>query len=150
MPDPAHDATPKAAWVLGLLNVSLLPWFAAAVWFAEDTGLWIRLSIAYEALTLGVFGGIRMGFAFAARDHTPSFQDYAIAILLPLVGWFALIPDAVSGGSILMAGFLVSTVFDRMAAQSGTLPRWYGRLRLQFLLPLLLFLALVVARAMMT
>ena len=78
-------------------------------------------------------GGIRMGFAFAARDHKPSLQDYAVAILLPLVGWSALIPGAVSGGAILMAGFLVSTVFDRMAAQAGTLPYWYGRYRLHLL-----------------
>jgi len=140
--------TPKAAWVLGLLNVSLLPWFAAAVWFAGDTDLWIRLSIAYEALTLGFLGGVRCGFAFARKDALPGFQDYAIAIILPLIGWAALIPQPLAGGAILMAGLLMSVLWDITGVRSGALPVWYGRLRLQFLAPMIGFLALVMARIM--
>ena len=140
--------TPKAAWVLGGLNVSLLPWFAAAVWFAEDTALWVRLSIAYEALTLGVLGGVRMGIAFGAKEHLPEPVDYTIAILLPLIGWLALIPVPLAGGAVLMAGFLVSTFSDYAAAQAGRLPYWYGRLRLQFLPAMVLFLAVVMAKLM--
>ena len=138
--------TPRAAWVLGLMNVSLLPWFAAAVWFAEDTGLWVRLSIAYEALTLGFLGGVRCGFAFAAKDRLATQSDYATAITLPLVGWIALIPQPLAGGAILMAGFLMSALWDVAGVRSGALPAWYGRLRLQFLAPMIVFLAIVMAR----
>ena len=140
--------TPKVALVLGGLNVSLLPWFAAAVWFAEDTALWVRLSITYEALTLGVLGGVRMGFAFADKERLPVAQDSTIAILLPLLGWLALIPVPLAGAALLMAGFLVSTLADFTAAQAGRLPHWYGRLRLQFLPAMVVFLALVMAKLM--
>ena len=110
--------TPKPAWVLGLLNVSLLPWFAVAVWVLEDAATWIRLSIAYSALTLGVFGGIRMGFAFAARGGTPTTHDYGIAILLPLLGWIALIPGPLAGCALLAAGIAVSAWSDHAAARA--------------------------------
>lgn len=140
--------TPRAAWVLGLLNVSLLPWFGAAVWFAADSDLWIRLSIAYQALTLGFLGGARCGFAFARQDALPGAQDYAIAIVLPLIGWIALIPQPLAGGAILMAGFLMSVLWDVAGVRSGALPVWYGRLRLQFLAPMIVFLAVVMARIM--
>lgn len=138
-------ATPRPAWVLGLLNVSLLPWFAAAVWFLDDTDLWVRLSIAYSALTVGVLGGVRMGFAFARPDIATA-HDYGVAILTPLVGWAALVPDPLSGGCILMVVFALSALSDRAAATAGRLPYWYGRLRLQFLVPLLAFLAVVLAK----
>ena len=140
--------TPKAAWVLGGLNISLLPWFATAVWFAEDTELWVRLSIAYEALTLGVLGGVRMGFAFGEKERLPEPVDYAIAILLPLIAWLALIPVPLAGGAVLMAGFLISTFSDYAAAQSGRLPHWYGRLRLQFAPAMVVFLGVVMAKLM--
>jgi len=141
--------TPKAALVLGLMNVSFLPWFAAAVWFAADTGFWIDLSLKYEALTLGVFGGVRMGFAFAEKQRLPSVHDYGIAIALPLIAWAALIPNPLSGTAIQAAAILASVFLDYMAAQSGTLPWWYGRLRLQFLAPLMAFLALIMLKLML-
>ena len=141
----ADTVAPKPAWTLGLLNVSLLPWFAAAVWFLDDTDLWVRLSIAYSALTVGVLGGVRMGFAFA-RPDTATAHDYGVAILTPLVGWAALVPEPLWGGCILMAAITVSALSDRAAATAGRLPRWYGRLRLQFLPPLLAFLVVVLAK----
>lgn len=140
--------TPKAAWVLGGLNVSLLPWFAAAVWFAEDTALWVRLSIAYEALTLAVLGGVRMGFAFGEKERLPDTVDYVVAILLPLIAFLALLPVPLAGAAVLLAGFLISTFSDVIAAQSGRLPVWYGRIRLQFLPAMVVFLGLVMAKLM--
>lgn len=140
--------TPKAAWVLGLINISLLPLFGAAVWFAGDTDLWVRLSLAYEALTLGFLGGVRCGFAFARQDALPGIQDYATAIALPLIGWAALIPHPLAGAAILMAGFLMSALWDVAGVRAGALPAWYGRNRLQFLAPMIVFLAVVMARLM--
>ncbi|MGI9412241.1 MAG: DUF3429 domain-containing protein [Hyphomicrobiales bacterium] len=138
--------TPRAAWVLGLLNVSLLPWFAGLAWFAENAELWIRLSIAYQALTLGFLGGVRCGFAFVQEGARATAQDYTIAILLPLAGWAALIPSPLVGAAMLLAGVLISAFLDLLAAQAGRLPAWYGRLRVQFLLPMVLFLLVILAR----
>lgn len=142
----ANPDTPKAAWVLGILNVSLLPWFAGFAWLAQDTELWIRLSIAYQALTLGFLGGVRCGFAFAQGGARAAPQDYTLAILMPLAGWITLIPSALVGAALLLAGVLVSTFLDLTAAQAGRLPYWYGRLRVQFLLPMVLFLLVILAK----
>ena len=138
--------TPKAAWVLGLLNITLLPWFAGFAWFAEDTELWIKLSIAYQALTLGFLGGVRCGFAFAQGAARATPQDYTLAILMPLGGWIALIPSPLAGAALLLAAILVSTFLDLTAAQAGRLPHWYARLRVQFLLPMVLFLLVILAK----
>lgn len=141
--------TPKAALVLGLLNASLLPWFAAAVWFAPDTGFWLRLSLDYSAVTLGVLGGVRMGFAFGEKERLATIHDYATAILWPFVGWLALIPVPLAGSAILAAGFLASTLLDIVATEAGRLPYWYGRIRLQFLPVLIGFLMLLMAKIML-
>ena len=138
--------TPKAAWVLGLLNVSLLPWFAGFAWFAEDTDLWIRLSVAYQALTFGFLGGVRCGFAFAQGGPRATPGDYTLAILMPLGGWIALIPPPLAGAALLLAGILVSTFLDLTAAQAGRMPHWYAKLRVQFLLPMVLFLLVIMGK----
>lgn len=138
--------TPRVAWVLAILNVSLMPWFAAAVWFAPDTDFWVRLSVGYGALTIGFIGGVRGGFAFSDRERLPTWRDYAVAMAHPLTGWLALIPEPMAGCALLAAAFCMSAFLDHLAAQSGALPRWYGRNRLQFVGALVAFMLAVMAK----
>ena len=67
-----------------------------------------------------------------ARQRTPLFDVVGTQVMAPphhQCGWAALMMPAIPALSLLVAGFLMQSLWDVTSAQEGRLPGWFGKLR---------------------
>lgn len=130
--DPSRNTIPPAALILGLAGI--LPFAAAAV---AQTGRLelispaegLRLAVIYGAVILSFLGGIRWGAALRAQRRSQA-RDFSASVLPSLAGVAALLlPDGLAI-SLLIAGFLMQALWDVLSVESGSLPPWFGKLRM--------------------
>ena len=130
-------AIPTAALVPGLAG--LIPFFAAPLLagFHAASGASIATEAAmytiYGAIILSFLGGVRWG-GFILQDTPPRLNALVAAILPSLAGCFAVFAHWVWGApfgwGLIIAGLAAQFIWDRRAVTAGSLPAWYGQLRL--------------------
>ena len=96
--------------------------------------------IGYSAVILSFLGGVRWGAAMGHDEVETAPRsvevvnaltvELVIAVLPALIAWGALLLPVVPALALLAFSFVVLGLADRIAAQDGRLPAWYGRLRL--------------------
>ncbi len=123
---------PTPALVLGLGG--LLPFGAGAIgaWWpdAEVAAFALAALAAYGAVILSFLGGVRWGNVLFEREALQRFGPLGLSIVPSLVAWCALLAPPAAGLLLLAAGLLAQYALDRAATAGGTLPPWYGRLRI--------------------
>lgn len=130
-------AIPTAALVPGLPG--LIPFFAAPVLAGlhAAAGASIATEAAmytiYGAIILSFLGGVRWG-GFIQTQTPPRLDDLVAAILPSLAGCLAVFAHwawgAPVGWGLIIAGLAAQFIWDRRAVTAGSLPAWYGQLRL--------------------
>jgi hypothetical protein len=145
--DPSADAgVARVGRVLAFAG--FLPFAALALWLlgiAADHP-WrqgtIMLLTGYAAVTLSFLGGIRWGLSLLQRGGERQ-RDMILAIVPPVIGWFALIAPAPLVFVFLAVAFAAQGAWDSLTLAPGSAPDWFRRARIQ--LTMLVVAALVVA-----
>jgi hypothetical protein len=123
---------PRIAWSIGLAGFLPFAAFAGALVLAGgDSALTDLLADAFRIWSLSVLsflGGIRWGVAFLRADVT---RQQLIWPLMPVVfGWAAMfLPHAWAVVGLLVA-YCAMGAWDSLSSQRGSLPGWYGNLRI--------------------
>lgn len=122
----------------------LVPFFGGAFLLALGGPAAAQASMAlaiYAAVILSFLAGGRWTVELVLRADAPRTGVLALAVILSLSGWIAVMlhgidpsglpanPELVGWG-VLIAGFTIQYLWDRGAVRGGTLPRWYLPLRL--------------------
>ena len=131
--DAATSRIPRSALLLGLAGLMPFLVCAASQWLALPRlppELGLRLGLAYGAIILSFLGGIRWGTAIGPYGARRQALEFSMSVLGPIAGWVALFLPAVLGLSFLVAGFLMQGLWDVTSVEAGTLPQWFGRLRM--------------------
>lgn len=123
---------PRAPLILGLAGA--LPFWAMGLGLllTRDpllAAFAVKGGIAYGAVILSFLGGIRWGEAlkpYGARERAWAFS---LSVVPSLAGWAALLMPSIPALSLLVAGFLMQSLWDVTSAQEGRLPGWFGKLR---------------------
>lgn len=116
----------------------LLPFIGLAVVAVLDPAratLWNQALMAYGAIILSFVGALHWAFAMTAGGLTESDRTgrFAWSVMPALIAWAALL---VAGSSaplavlLLLLGFWLHYLQDRMLAHRADLPAWYLPLRL--------------------
>ncbi len=119
-----------ASWagIAPLVGLALATWIATA---AGNTSDFAFFTIAYAAAVLAFMGGSRWGYALKLHDGKRDIRRLLRAMTPPLVAWAAIVTPPLAGTAILLAAFLVQAVWDVTSAQSGHLPSWAARVRVE-------------------
>ncbi|MHA6287384.1 DUF3429 domain-containing protein [Maricaulis sp. CAU 1757] len=123
---------PTARW-LGLLG--LVPFWIAALSLAYEPtrGMALPLYTVYGALIVSFLGGVRWGRALAP-DARPDATLWVGAVLPSLLGLAALSlrghGQPFIGLALVIAGLLALFAWDMRSVAGGSLPDWYGKLRI--------------------
>lgn len=134
---------PPAALALGWAGV--IPFAALAV-AAHLAGrghalLAIQLLIAYGAIILAFMGGAQWGLEMARAPAAGGWAGYGASVLPALLGAAAYVLSPRPALVLLMAGFAGLLAYDLWRVRSGLAPGWYGGLRRQLSLAVMLALA---------
>lgn len=123
----------RRARLLG--HIGLVPFVVLSLWLCgiADDHPWhtitIALLVAYSAIALSFLGGIRWGVAMQVRDNG---ARALVASLVPaLVGWLAPFVLQPYCFAILAVAYAAQGAWDSLSAGNGTLPDWYGRMRVR-------------------
>ena len=104
--------------------------------------------MTYAAVILSFLGGIRWGAALfhagPAGRRTASGATFIASVVPSLAGWVALFPPEPVGLGLLVLAFAAQGAWDALAAQSGRLPDWFGRLRVAITLGAVVSLVLAL------
>ncbi len=127
---------PGAALWLGLGG--LIPFFvsAACLWLRDTIDHFEAATalVAYAAVILSFLGGINWGAALAEPDGRDLPKRLFWSIVPSLVGWTALLVQALFNHEvaliILLVAFVLQYLSDSRAVSMGRFPVWFGRLRL--------------------
>lgn len=142
----ARPAMPSTPLWLGLGG--LIPFYAALalVYTApgEIAAVALRGLIGYGAVILSFLGGVWWGAGLRSSDVGD--RHMVLSVLPSLVAWPALYLSPQNALLVLLAGHVASGLVDRIAALSGNLPAWYGRLRVILAIGASLALALALLR----
>jgi hypothetical protein len=127
-----ENSIPRAPLILGLAGA--LPfWALALVLLFSDSALIaafaVKGGIAYGAVILSFLGGIRWGEALKPYGKRERAFAFTLSVVPSLAGWAALLMPAIPALSLLVAGFLMQSLWDVTSAQEGRLPGWFGKLR---------------------
>ncbi len=139
----------RAAWWLGLAG--LIPFFGMAgllLYAGRDFIAFPQLVLAlsgYGATILAFLGGIRWGAAIAT-GRPAGGGVLALSVLPSLAGWLILFAPAPWSFLAFAAAFALQGAWDIAAARRGTLPHWFGRLRLVLTLGAVLAMLVAAAR----
>jgi len=127
------DRTSATAWFLAGLGAVpfvvmavagvLSPEFAAAHLGGETA------FIGYGAVILSFMGGVRWGAALPPSAG-PGAERMILSVAPSLAAWLALLIARPWSLLLLLAGFALQGIWDVMSARNGSLPGWFGRLRL--------------------
>ncbi len=152
---PAVDdrAIPGTALLLGLGGVLPFAALALAAWLDWDRRIGLPPGVARAALVgYGVaiasfLGGVRWGIGIMHGDTGRRSALLAMSVLAPLGAWCAVFMPRPLDLVVLIGCFLVLGYSDVSLARAGTVPRWYGTLRL--ILTSLVVGVLIVALAVL-
>ena len=87
------------------------------------------LLVAYSAVTLSFLGGIRWGIAMQTRED--GARALAPSLVPALVGWLAPFVLQPYCFAILAVAYAAQGAWDSLSTGNGTLPEWYGRMRMR-------------------
>ncbi|MBX3578559.1 MAG: DUF3429 domain-containing protein [Rhizobiaceae bacterium] len=90
----------------------------------------ITLLSLYSVVILSFLGGVRWAFAFQGRDGRER-RDLIIGALPAVVAPCILFIAMPAAFAVLAAAFAAMGAWDSLASFSGSVPAWYGRLRMQ-------------------
>lgn len=145
----ARPAMPSTPLWLGLGG--LIPFYAALALVytapAEIAAVALAGLIGYGAVILSFLGGVWWGAGL--RSSAVGDRHMVLSVLPSLVAWPALYLSPQPALLVLLAGHVASGVVDRNAALSGSLPAWYGRLRVMLAIGASLALGLGLLRPSM-
>jgi hypothetical protein len=146
----SDGADERVSIMRGIGYAGLVPFVLLALWL-YGIGVdhpWragtISLLLGYGAVILSFLGGVRWGLVLAGRS-TMAVRDLWIAALVPLVGWLAVFVPLPYAFALSAVAFAAHGAWDSFAVHSGDVPEWYGKLRMQ--LTLAVVLSMIVAFA---
>lgn len=119
----------RVAW--GLSLAGLIP-FAGLTLFLYiwpdiiQRGFAALALATYGAVILSFLGGVRWG---AALDRSEPASIFALSMVPPLLGWFALALPLPLPFAVQAIGFALHGVWDWQAGRAGALPDWFVNLR---------------------
>lgn len=125
-----------ARLVQRLSYLSFLPFVVLVVWLASISAdhLWhegtVTVLTAYAALVLTFLAGVRLGFSMAGREEV-SGREVLLALVPVLAAWVALILVPRYALGLLAIAFAAQGALDAFGVHAGTLPEWYGKLRMR-------------------
>ena len=98
----------------------------------------------YAIVILSFLGGIRWG---AALEREAPLRIFAASVLPSIIGFLTMFMPPVFALAVLVMSFAAQGAWDVMSAQNGSLPGWFGELRMKltFLVVGALLAALVIA-----
>ncbi|NMG01570.1 DUF3429 domain-containing protein [Azoarcus taiwanensis] len=116
----------------------LLPFIGLAVAALVDpmrATLWNHALVAYGAIILSFVGALHWGFAMTAGGLSQGERTgrFAWSVMPALIAWAALLLVGASvlfAALLLLAGFWLHYLQDRVLAHRADLPAWYLPLRL--------------------
>lgn len=116
----------------------LLPFIGLALAALLDptrAALWNHALMAYGAIILSFVGALHWGFAMTAGGLSDGERSgrFAWSVMPALIAWVALLLAGVSvmfAALLLLAGFWLHYLQDRMLVHRADLPVWYLPLRL--------------------
>jgi hypothetical protein len=131
-----HPGMPVSARALGFGG--LLPFVGLAIATLVDparASLWNQALMAYGAIILSFVGALHWAFAMTAGGLSEPERAgrFAWSVMPALIAWAALLFAASSvplAVSLLLLGFWLHYLQDRMLAHRADLPAWYLPLRL--------------------
>lgn len=141
---------PDRALATRLGFAGLVPLGVLTIWLAgiPVEHVWrdmtIRLLIAYSAIVLAFLGGARWGIALGG-NYPQTGRDIALAVLPALLGWAVLFIPANYAFVLLAVAFAAQGAWDTLSGQTGAVPSWFARLRMQ--LTAIAVIAMIVAFA---
>jgi Protein of unknown function (DUF3429) len=95
----------------------------------------------YAIAILSFLGGVRWGAALYGETGARTFWH---SVVPPLLAWSTVFMSPVTALAILAMTFAGQGAWDVLSAQSGTLPGWYGgiRMKLTFMVTAVLLIAM--------
>ncbi len=129
-------AMPSSARWLGIGGVLPFAGLAmAAVLDPLHAQVWQQALMAYGAIILSFVGALHWGFAMTAAglDDSERSQRFVWSVMPALIAWAALLVLEFSillAVGLLLLGFWLHLLQDRVLVQRAELPRWYMPLRL--------------------
>ncbi|WP_394690833.1 DUF3429 domain-containing protein [Hoeflea sp.] len=114
-------AVPFVAMALGQ---AIVPGFANAHLGGDQAFL------GYGAVILSFMGGVRWGAALAPSSAPTSAETMILSVAPSLAGWLALLIDRPWSLLLLLVGFILQGAWDVASARNGSLPSWFGKLRM--------------------
>lgn len=120
-------------WIWAIAGSGVVPFVVLAllVW-GGDAAVAERaraMMAGYGAVVLGFLGGARWGAELVRAPAAPSKARLVAAAVPTVVAWGALLLEARASLLVLVAGGIVQLAWDLLAARSGLLPAWTGRVR---------------------
>lgn len=135
---------PPAALVIGWLGVVPFAVLATGIIAGEPThAAWFMDTLhAYAMIILSFMGGAQWGLTVLRTNETDLQKTLSFsASVVPALIAFATVPlQPTVALSILIAGFLALLIYDLWSIKRGHSPRWYGALRLQLTIAVILWI----------
>lgn len=142
----ANVQAPRAALWLGWAGVVPFVLLAAVVFVRMEEPYAAALR-AYGLAILAFMGGVHWGIAMttapgptAPRPAARRREGFLVSVVPALVGWFSLALPLGIGLVALAIAFAGLAVYDVAAARRGITPLWYGPLRVQLSMVVILAL----------
>lgn len=132
----AVQQTSPQTVALRLGYAGLVPAILLSLWLYGIPGdhLWRETTIAlltgYAAVVLSFLGGIRWGYAMSGTSDDTA-RLLAISVVPALGGWAAFFIPPPYSFVLLAVAFAAHGAWDSLSAQSGRMPGWFARLRMQ-------------------
>lgn len=129
-----HQIPHSARW-LGLGG--LIPFATLALAALVDPGRsaqWTQALMAYGAIILSFVGALHWAFAMTAGGLSDAERSgrFAWSVMPALIGWTALVAMSIqplAAVALLIVGFWMHYLQDRVLARRAELPAWYLPLR---------------------
>lgn len=90
----------------------------------------ITLLSLYSVVILSFLGGVRWALAFGGKEESER-RDVIIGAMPAFIGPAILFISMPAAFAVLAAAFAAMGAWDSLSSMSGTVPTWYGRLRTQ-------------------
>jgi hypothetical protein len=133
---------PSPAFWLGWAGVIPFAAFAALVVAGGSGGIdattALRALISYGTIILSFMGGVQWGLELSRGDGDG--LGFLASVIPALIAFAVTFIDPAAALAILAAGFILLLVYDLRRVRAGIGPAWYGRLRLQLTMAVLLSL----------
>jgi hypothetical protein len=133
---------PSPAFWLGWAGVIPFAAFAALVVAGGSGGIdattALRALISYGTIILSFMGGVQWGLELSRGDGDGF--GFLASVIPALIAFAVTFIDPAAALAILAAGFILLLVYDLRRVRAGIGPAWYGRLRLQLTIAVVLSL----------